>query len=215
MSFVTAILTLMTKNTDAVHELFTNRLIQKFNKDDVIVNAFEEPAGIYLVEKGFVKSYSVTDKGDVNIQLIRSVGDVFPLLWAIGKNKRDVFFAAMDDVIVRRISVNEFNNKLDSDESLQKEMIERLAAMYLLMAERVRNLEQRRAKDRVIYCLESLAGRFGKKVGNKVIILAPIHHHDIADMINTSRETTSREFASLEKQGLVGYHGNNIFLRKS
>ena len=64
----------------------------------------------------------------------------------------------------------------------------------------------------LIYCLENLASRFGKKVGNKTIVQAPIHHHDIADMINTSRETTSREFVLLEKAGKVGYHNKQIVL---
>jgi CRP-like cAMP-binding protein len=163
----------MTKNKSMIEDLFNKGVRQTYKKDEVIVNAFEEPSGVYLIEKGHIKSYSITDRGDVNIQLIRASGDIFPLLWALGKHNRDIYFAAMDDVTVCRISASEFAAKIEGDDYLQREMTERLIDVYMLLSERVRNLEQRRAKDRLVYCLESLAGRFGKKVGNKTIVQAP------------------------------------------
>lgn len=202
----------MNERQNRIHSLFDDGVMQEFTKDDVIINAFEEPDGMYLIEKGYVKSYSITDEGETNTQLIRSAGDIFPLLWATGRVKRDVYFAAMGDVTVRRISSDEFASKIDSNGELLKEMNSRLAEVYLLLAERVRNLEQRRAKDRLVYCLRNLGERFGRDVNGGAVIEAPVSHHDIADLINTSRETTSREFALLEKDGFVGYQDKQIVL---
>jgi CRP/FNR family transcriptional regulator len=195
-----------------LHKIFESATQEKFEANQVIVNAFDEPSGVYLIESGFVKSYTLTDHGNINMQLIRSEGDVFPLLWGMGKITRDIYFAAMNDVVVKKLSLKQFQAKT-SNSLAQKQIQDQLLEVYLLLAERVRCLEQRSVKERLLCCLNNLGERFGEEKADYVVLKVPVHHHDIADLINASRESTSREFSKLEKVGLVGYENGRMFIR--
>jgi len=184
--------------------LFKTGITETFTRNDVIVNAFDDPKGIYLITEGFVKSYSLTEGGNTTTQLIRSAGDIFPLIWGLGKVHRDIYFGAMSDAKVKRISLQEFQ-KASHDPNIQKELQSKLLEVYLLLAERVRCLEQPTVKDRLLYCLNNLAERFGEDKPGEVILSIPVHHHDLANMINASREATSREFVKLQKEGALKY----------
>ena len=74
------------------------------------------------------------------------------------------------------------------------------------------NLEYRTVKERVASFLLTHADRFGKKIASGIDLHAPIKRSDIAGSINASRETTSRELASLARQGLISLNGAEIII---
>jgi CRP-like cAMP-binding protein len=188
-----------------LEDVFKTGSKEEFSKNDLIVNAFDDPKGIYLITSGFVKSYSLTESGNTSVQLIRSIGDIFPLIWGLGKINRDVYFGALSDVTVQRISLRDFQHASKDNPAIQKELQDKLLEVYLLLAERVRCLEQPNVKNRLLYCLNNLAERFGEDRPGEVILNLPVHHRDLADMINASREATSREFVKLQKEGALKY----------
>jgi CRP-like cAMP-binding protein len=49
---------------------FSEGLIMRFTKDQTIIHGFQEPDGVYLIKKGFVKAYSISSNGNVNLLLI-------------------------------------------------------------------------------------------------------------------------------------------------
>ena len=59
-----------------------------------------------------------------------------------------------------------------------------------------------------------LADRFGEKTKDGIRIKAPIRHQDIAESVNCSRETASRELAKLNKKGLIGTVDGNICVKE-
>ena len=75
---------------------------------------------------------------------------------------------------------------------------------------RILNLEYRTVRERLISFLLSTAGRFGQETENGLLIVVPLRHQDIASSINSSRETTSREIAYLERKDLL--HNSQSFI---
>jgi CRP-like cAMP-binding protein len=72
-----------------------------------------------------------------------------------------------------------------------------------LHSERIFNLAYRTVRERLVSFLLTMAGRFGEKSPDGILINVPLRHQDIASSINASRETASRELAFLERKNLV------------
>ena len=75
--------------------------------------------------------------------------------------------------------------------------------MYRVHSERILNLEYRTVRERLISFLLTTARRFGEINDEGTLIKVPLRHQDVASSINSSRETTSREIAYLERNKLI------------
>ncbi|HVX48067.1 MAG TPA: helix-turn-helix domain-containing protein, partial [Candidatus Saccharimonadales bacterium] len=59
----------------------------------------------------------------------------------------------------------------------------------------------------------TMGQRFGKETPGGLMIEVPLRHQDIASSVNSTRETTSRELAALERKGLLRNQQSLILLR--
>lgn len=184
---------------------FSDGLLMHFSNGETIVNGLDEPEGIYLIKKGFVKAYSVSQADHGNLLLIHSVGKFIPLPWALdGAHTTGLFYEAMTDVTVLRASKDKLRTAMGNNTWLSQEILKQAVSIITAYTQRIQALEFRSARGRIIAHLLFLAERFGEKHGKTVLINAPITHQDIADSINMTRETASRAMELLFKEGLLG-----------
>ena len=173
----------------------------------------EAPAGIFFVESGFVKVYSISDTGDRYVHLLYQHDEIFPLIWALKDIRRRVFYEAVGPVSARMISRNDFLDFLRNDQAGVYETLEQIVSQFHIYTDRLDNLQYKSAYERVIYRLLFLASRFGVPHSSGLVINAPITHELIAESVNLTRETVSREIEKLEKQGLMTRRGGHIVLQ--
>jgi len=184
---------------------FSDGLLMHFAKEDTIINGINEPEGVYLIKKGFVKAYSISQAGHVNLLLIHEAGEFIPLPWALdGAHTTGLFYEAMTDVTVLRTPKEKLRAAMGTNSWLSQEMLKQAVNILTVYTQRIQTLEFRTARGRIIAELLYLAERFGQPNGAKVLINAPITHQDIADSINMSRETASRALELLFDEDLVG-----------
>jgi len=183
---------------------FSDGHILDYKKDQTIIQGFEEPDGVYLIKKGFVKAYSISDNGNGNLLIIHEAGEFIPLPWALnGANFTGLSYHAMTDVIVIKASKDRLRDAMGNNQWLAQEVLNQAVNIIALYTQRIQTLEFRSARERIIAELIYLAKRFGKNEGQEILIDAPITHQDIADSISMNRETASRALESLFKEGLV------------
>jgi len=185
-----------------------------YGKGQVIIQSHDQPSGVFLIDKGFVKTYSITKYGETNLHLIRKRGEVFPIIWALSDIHREVFYESMSQTTLYKTSKRKLRDFAFSDQGVHSLLVGQAVELYRVHADRVNNLQLRTSKERVAYRLLALAKRFGKKQSQGVLIEAPLRHQDIADSINTARETTSRELEKLEKNKIITYKNHDIVLLK-
>jgi CRP/FNR family transcriptional regulator len=184
---------------------FSDGLLMHFTKDETIISGVDEPEGVYLIKKGFIKAYSVSKAGNANLLLIHEVGEFIPLPWALdGAHSTGLYYEAMTDVTVLRASKDKLRAAMGNNSWLSQEILKQAVNILAVYTNRIQTLEFRTARGRVISELLNYSERFGKPAGKKVIINAPITHQDIADSINMTRETASRALEILFDEGLVG-----------
>lgn len=183
---------------------FSEDRTMSFSYGETVINGFEEPSGVFLIKKGFVKSYSTSHDGHANLLLIHKAGELIPLPWSLdGTNVTGLFYEAMDEVEIIKSSKDRLRITMGNNMWLTQEILNQTVNVIAIYTRRIQILEFRSARGRIIAELILLADRFGELQGSKVIIKAPITQQDIADSINMNRETASRALGQLFEEGLV------------
>lgn len=186
-------------------EFFSSSKVLHYKKGEIIIRPEQTPSGIYYIEDGYVKIYSITEDGDEKLHVIYKAGEIFPLVWALKNIQRESFYEAISNVTVRKVAKGDFLNFINTSQQAMAELTELLISTFNVFIDRVDNLEISKAYPRLVDQLLFLAERFGVKRDGAVVIEAPITHKDIGNSIAMSRETASREMENLEKKGLVHY----------
>jgi len=201
------------KQTAELVELFRSGRKLEFQKGDYIIHPGELPPGVFYIDKGLVKAYDITRYGDENLLIIRREHELFPLIWAITGQERQVIYQALAPTTVWRISRKQFIDFMQSHPEALAPLLDMTLEMYRLHSERIINLEYRTVRERIISFLLTMSQRFGIKTAAGVQLEIPLKHQDIASSINATRETTSRELSSLERKGLLTSKQSIIVLK--
>lgn len=202
------------KQTAELVELFREHgLKQTWRKGDFIIRPGDPPHGIFYVYEGLVKAYDITKYNEENLLIIRKADEIFPLIWAITGEERDVIYQALAPTTTWQISRKKFLEFMSSKPEALAPLLDMTIEMYRLHSERILNLEYRTVRERIISFLLTMSQRFGTKTPDGLMIDVPLRHQDIASSVNATRETTSRELAALERKGLLRNKQSLILLR--
>lgn len=197
---------------DKIRAFFYSHTRMQYKKGEVIIRPEDEPSGIYLIEWGFVKAYTITKYGEENLLLVRGSGSVFPLIWAFTGEHRGVSYEAMEETSMWRVSKSDYLDFLDKNPDVNPIILDMVVEAYRLHSERVITLSYRTARERIVSFLLVTANRFGVEQDKKVVIMAPFRQTDIASSVNATRETTSRELNALRKKGLISNNNGHLEL---
>ncbi len=198
-------------NDENIIAHFSDGITMNFTNGETIINGMEEPNGVYLIQEGFVKAFSVSEEGHGNLLLIHQTGDFIPLPWALdGAHTTGLYYQAIQNVTVIRTSKYRLRTALGTNAWLSQEIMKQTINILTTYTQRIQTLEFRSARGRLISELLNLSERFGEKHGKQILINAPITHQDLSDSINMNRETASRALEKLFKEGLLG-QVNHLF----
>ena len=196
-----------------ISALFKTGQPMAFGAGEMIMSNYNSLNGIYFIDSGFVKVYSIGNEGDEYIHIVYGQGELFPLVWAyLGVSESSLFYEAMRDVLVWRISRETLSKKINSNPELSDAVSVQLARQLYVFSNRIENLEYKKADERIAYHLLFLASRFGTRDGDSIVIEAPITHDILADSINLVRETVSREIEKLATQGTIKRVNHQIII---
>jgi CRP/FNR family cyclic AMP-dependent transcriptional regulator len=188
---------------------------QIFQKNDIIISPNLVPAYVFYINTGIVKAYDVTKYNEDNLLIIRKSGEIFPLIWALTGQERQITYQSLsNNTITWKLSRDTFINEVNNRSDLLFPLLDMTLEMYRLHSERILNLEYRTVRERIISFIFTMSQRFGIKNKDGIIIELPLRHQDIASSINSSRETTTREMTNLTKKGFIDYNRNYILIKK-
>jgi CRP/FNR family transcriptional regulator, cyclic AMP receptor protein len=193
--------------------LFTHARQQTFRKNQVIIQAEENPLGIYYITDGWVRGVSPCENGDVNIVQTYFAHDIFPLPWILTNTLPNVTFIANTETNVLRLSYTHFMEELTQSPDLSLEILRFLAQQKLTMAEEYAFLQYKSARLRVIYRLLALAHKFGHASGPAVALTTPVTNEYIARSTHMTRETASREVNRLIRTGHISHQNGQYVIQ--
>lgn len=180
----------------------TGRRLQ-YDKGEIVLRAGDVPQGVYLIESGYMKVYSLAKDGTEHTHVLYEVGDIFPVMWIFKDAVRNVYYQATAPTSLWIVSKPEFKKFIASHSDVGMLLLEQVTDMFRLYAGRIDNLMYSNSYERTAYRLLSLMDRLGKEIDGVWVINAPVTHQDIASSVNLTRETVSRCMQRLKNRGFV------------
>lgn len=192
--------------TQKLNSFFSKFKKYHYRKNEVILRGGDSPQGVYFVNKGFVRDYTVSKEGEELTLIIHKPGDFFPTLWVFNSRKNLHYFDAMNAVELWRCPKEDFVNFIKENPEVFFELTSRIVLRLGGIMQRMEYLAFGNAYEKVASILLILSERFGEKKGKDTIrISVPLTHKDIATLLGVTRETVSIEIKKLERKGIVSY----------
>lgn len=185
----------------------------RYRKGELILHAEDEVTGVYYIESGFVKVYSVNNRDEEYVLVVYGPGEFFPLIWLHKRPLRSIFYEALAPTNVTRVRQAHLENAVRSNAALSFEMVQRSLEQHGGLVDRINNLQYKFARERLVYYLLYLARRFGVLVGHEYEIGLRISHQVLASNINLSRESVGREIDRLLRKETIAMRNGRIVLR--
>ena len=191
---------------DTFEQFLQNYPIHTYEKGQVILLKDEVPKGVYLIESGFVKVYSIGPNGEEQILTIDSKGEDFPIGFTAGLIKKaQYFYEAYSRCVIRLVPAGAYMNHLtENNASLMKRHV-RIIKLLLSTLTKVEALEQPKAIDKVARTLLTMAERMGVKNNSRKALKLHVTQQEIANSIGLTRETAGQELKKLELKKLLQY----------
>jgi CRP/FNR family transcriptional regulator len=183
----------------------------KVEKGEVI-DTTEHIGRFYLVDKGYIKRYLITNSGNIDIQSFYGPGYFFSLTTAFsgffGKDAiysgpEVYYYEAMTDADLCYIDIDQVVELTKTNPLLYREMLALCARRIEANIWQIENRSLRNFHRRVAHELCYFAEAFGEKKGQGVKLKIPLTQQDLADTLSTTRETISISMSELKKKGLV------------
>jgi len=175
-----------------------------YRKGEYVIQAEEEPAGIFYLKKGFVKMNSIFENGSELTLNIFKPGSFFPMTWALGETNNTYFYQAMIDTQVLKAPKEKVLEFVKNNTDIFYDLVKRILVGFDGLLHNTQHLLYGNSESRVASAILIGAKRFGKvyKNGN-VEIKLPLTHQDIAGLAGITRETTTLALKKLRKKGII------------
>ncbi|MGD8514397.1 MAG: Crp/Fnr family transcriptional regulator [Granulosicoccaceae bacterium] len=187
----------------AIAEITTRR---SYPKNAIIINEGDDTDSLYLILSGKVKIVLSDEDGKEVIISILEPGDYFGELSLIDSEPRSARVVTMGDCQFSIIHKSDFNNVLDSNPGLVRNLLSGLTKRLRAANKNIESLALMDVYGRVARTLL----QFAKDVDGKKIITEKLTQKDIAHMVGASREMVSRIFKDLTIGGYISVESGRI-----
>ena len=199
-----------------MEDLFRSQTGKRANykKGELILRSNEDTEDFFVIERGLVTVYGISNIGEKYIHIVYGEREVFPLRWLVDSTSLNLYYEAGTDCTVMRYNKKRFLETLHVDASVGFAMLLQVVRQFSVYIARVDNLEYKFAQERIAYRLLLLAKRFGtrKKGSSGYIELPVVSQEEIGSAINLSREGVSRGLRRFKKLGYIMYSDRKLVI---
>jgi CRP/FNR family transcriptional regulator, cyclic AMP receptor protein len=158
---------------------------------------------VYILRRGRVKLSVLSGSGkEVAIDLIQS-GEIFGEFALIDESVRSNMTQALDDVSLWVFNKRDFTHLLLTRPKLALSYIRLVGARRRRMEKKLSDITSKAVSARACELLHELATGVPEFESAARDYLVPLMHHDIAELIGASRQTTTSVLNDLERHGII------------
>jgi CRP-like cAMP-binding protein len=188
--------------------------VKAFKKGQILRSEGEINDTLLALRSGYVKVTSVSDAGIQRLLWIAGRYDIAPTEQLFSsRSTLHFFYTALSDCEVYEIDKNKFLEYARATPALMMEIATSMSIHYDDLLRRIDSIEQVDIRHKLIFTLIYLAKRFSAsdEIDLHEIDLK-LTHTDIAEMIGSTRETTSVEMIKLRDQKAIKYDRTHFIL---
>lgn len=177
-----------------------------------VIDTTEHIGRFYLIDKGYIKRYLITNSGNIDIQSFYGPGYFFSLTTAfagffgkevVHSSPEVYYYEAINNSEMCYIDIEKVVELTKGTPMLYREVLALSARRIDANIWSIENRSLRNFHRRVAHQLCYFAEAFGEKKGQGVRLRIPLTQQDLADTLSTTRETISISMSELKKKGLI------------
>ncbi len=186
-------------------------MIEQFDVGRLIFGDKDPSRDVYFVLKGAVRAAAFTLNGrEVSFNVI-GPGDCFGEIAAIDGGIRSSSVAAMKSVTVGRLSASDFQHILETKTEIARAFFVLLCGKVRGMSDKLVEYTELTSSQRVRRELTRLA-RDARVAGDSALVSDMPTQSELATRILARREAVTREFARLQREGIVEKRKDGLFV---
>jgi CRP-like cAMP-binding protein len=186
--------------------------VRQYHKRDIVLQKGGHGDGLMFLLSGQLQVIDVTEEGRAIGLRMLVPGDFFGEIALINNSTRSASVVAMTDVLVAFLPASAAMHLFSHSPSVAKQMLRHLAQKIQRDSE-LRALLSINNTAKRIYTYLVLMKKKDPQPGEPAVVENLPTHQDIANMINTSRETVTRALAALTQQGIVEKDAHRLIIR--
>ncbi|GAB3412952.1 Crp/Fnr family transcriptional regulator [Massilia agilis] len=186
--------------------------IRQYNKRDIVLQKGGHGDGLMFLLGGQAQVIDVTEDGRAIGLRLLAPGDFFGEIALINNSTRSASVVAMTDVLVGFLPAPAAMHLMSHFPSVANQMLKHLAQKIQRDSE-IRALLSINNTSKRIYAFLVMQQKKDDDPNAPAVVENLPTHQDIANMVNTSRETVTRALLALVQQGIVQKEPHRLIIR--
>ena len=187
---------------------------RQYSKRDIVLHKGGHGDGLMFLLSGQAQVVDVTEDGRAIGLRMLAPGDFFGEIALINNSTRSASVVAMSSVLVAFLPAATAMHLFAHSPSVARQMLQHLAQKIQRDSEFRSLLSINNTAKRIYTYLALMQKNKQPEAGAPSVLENLPTHQDIANMINTSRETVTRALAALAQQGIVQKDANRLIIVK-
>ncbi len=193
-----------------LHKLLRTGKKATFERGDTITTT-EDTTALFLVEKGFVKRFQITNAGTINVHSIYGPKDIFSLTFvfqlilslSIYDGPDTYCYEALDDVTTYEFDGDQLKAAVAKEPLLYRDLLSVAGHRFRSNIQMLENKSLPSTLHRVAHIMLYYIEAYAAYNTTRLELIVPLTQQDIADILSVTRESVSTAISSLRKQGIV------------
>jgi len=161
------------------------------------------PRGVFCLNEGKVKVYTLGDEGKEQIIHIAKAGEIIGFRAMFSGEPYSVSAATLEECNICYIGKDEFLNMIDSNPTLRNGIMRELSKELGDRAKFITNMAQKTVRERLAFSLLILGDIYGTEEIN-------LTREDMANFIGTATETLIRLLKDFKEEGMIEIHTRKL-----
>jgi CRP-like cAMP-binding protein len=191
-------------------DLNVKKMCKTYAKGQLLFHQGSRPLGVYCINKGKVKVYSVGYQGKEQIVNISTPGQLLGYRTMIGEETYNVNAEALEDTNVCFVPKSDFLNLVQHNHELYNNLFKAACKELGVMAESITNLAQKTVRERTAITLLMLKDTYGLDGIEDGPVVINLSRQDLANIVGTATEALIRQLHDFKEEGLIESEGRKI-----
>ncbi len=196
-------------NSETIIQMSKQASYIRYDQEETIFLEGEENYKVYFIYEGFATVSRISESGSEKIIHIFQKGN-FINETCIDGRKTSTTVTVMENSKVLILRKNDVIKWMKNDFEFNKLIVESLTNKLRSSYRQIKNLGLKKINSRIVARLCKLARDYGEKNQESISIHIRLTQSQLASMVGTTRESTSRFLKQLEREGIIKQGINEI-----
>lgn len=185
----------------------------RYRKGEIIFLPGDPSDFVYFLHSGRVKLVYLDDSGKRLTLGICKPGELFGEMALVGERQRRLIAEALEDVELCIVASRDLLSFASAHPDLALRLTRAVGQRMIALENRLEDLVFKDVPTRLARLLVRLAEEYGEAHEEGTLLNVRLTHRDLADLIGSTRETTTTTLSQFNEQGLIGKANGRLVVR--